>query len=137
MNLQFHFEYSFLVPFHEVDRAGIMFFAHIFTHAHETYEQFMLHLGLNLHRDWSQQKYLLPIVHAEADYKMPLHHGMLVKVHLNISKIGTTSFTTAYWFLDHAHQLCVNAELVHCCIDAKTHTAKTLPDELRMQFREL
>lgn len=134
-NSQFSFQTNFYIPFHEVDHAGIMFFAHLFTHAHDTYEQFMAHLELNLNRDWTHEHYLLPIIHAEANYHAPLHHGMTINVQLNIANIGNTSFITEYKFLEHTEQLHAMVQLVHCCIDLHTRTAKILPNELRIKLQ--
>lgn len=42
------YEYRFRVRLHVVDHAGVMFFPHLFVHAHDAYENFMADLGFDL-----------------------------------------------------------------------------------------
>lgn len=125
------FDYSFQIHFHEVDRAGVLFFAHLFTHAHDAYELFMANLGMGLDRTWSDQEYVLPIVSATADYHAPFHHGMTVTVRITIPHLGQSSFTTSYNFLEPEGRQHAQVRLVHCCVDITTGKARVLPDTLR------
>jgi 1,4-dihydroxy-2-naphthoyl-CoA hydrolase len=128
------FEHSFQVPFHEVDRAGVIFFAHLFTHAHDAYERFMAHVGLNLDQPCPNASCALPIVHAEADYQAPFHHGMTVRVTLTVARLGRTSFTTSYDFLAPDDRLHARLSLVHCCVDRATGTKCAMPDALHARL---
>jgi YbgC/YbaW family acyl-CoA thioester hydrolase len=128
------FEHIFQVPFHEVDRAGVIFFAHLFTHAHDAYERFMAHLGLNLDRPCPDAACALPIVHAEADYHAPLRHGVAMRVTLTLARLGHTSFTTSYDFAGPDHHLHARLHLVHCCVDSDTGMKRALPDALRARL---
>ena len=39
------FFYRFTVRLHDIDAAGVMFFGHLFRHAHDAYESVMANLG--------------------------------------------------------------------------------------------
>jgi YbgC/YbaW family acyl-CoA thioester hydrolase len=134
MNSPRFFEYVFRVPFHQVDGAGVVFFAHLFTHAHDAYERFMASLDLSLDRLLRESHYDLPIVHAAADYRLPLRHGMEIRVHLWVARLGDTSFTTAYDFIGPGGEHYAHLELVHCCTQRDTGQKRTLPPELSTQL---
>jgi YbgC/YbaW family acyl-CoA thioester hydrolase len=131
MNSPRFFEYVLRLPFHQVDGAGVVFFAHLFTHAHDAYERFMESLDLSLDRLLLESCYDLPIVHAAADYRLPLRHGMEIRVHMWVDRLGDTSFTTAYDFIGAEDRFHAHIELVHCCTQRDTGQKRTLPPELR------
>ncbi|MBU0655000.1 MAG: acyl-CoA thioesterase [Gammaproteobacteria bacterium] len=106
------FIYCFRVPFHQVDRAGILFFAHVFTHAHDAYEMFMQEKGLEL-GGIVEVGERIPLVHAEADYHHPLQHGDEVRVELAVKATGRSSMTLEYRFFNTAETHCVTVNTVH------------------------
>jgi YbgC/YbaW family acyl-CoA thioester hydrolase len=125
------YKYGFQLGLASVDRAGVVFFAELFRHAHDAYETFMAHLDVPLSRILEHQPFLLPIVHAEADYKRPLRHGDRVEVVLRVQRIGNTSFTLSYEFKTADGALCNRVQTVHACIHAEQQSAMPIPDELR------
>lgn len=60
------------IPFQHVDAAGVLFFARLFEHAHQVYEGFMEVIGWPLPQLLGEGALMLPIVHAEADYRSPM-----------------------------------------------------------------
>lgn len=121
--------YAFEVRLHDVDHAGVMFFARLFVHAHDAYEAFMARLGLDLCAMICSGE-RLPIVHADADYFQPLRHGEQIKVNLEIEALGKTSFTVAYTF-HAATNLLAKVRTVHVYLDPHTNTATSLPSTLQ------
>ena len=121
--------YAFEVRLHDVDHAGVMFFARLFVHAHDAYEAFMAHLGLDLCA-MIRTGERLPIVHASADYFQPLRHGEQITVTLEIETLGASSFTVAYAF-NAAASLLAKVRTVHVYLDPRLNTAAPLPPALR------
>jgi len=119
------------IPFQDIDAAGIVFFAHLFRYAHEAYEQFMSEGDHSLASILKTGEYLLPLVHAEADYKQPLHHNEVITVELSVKKLGETSFTLQYHYLDSNGGLRAVAETVHVTLDAAQQKPMQIPDSLR------
>lgn len=126
---------SFKVKFHEIDVAGVMFFANIFPHIHDVYEDFMHELGWSL-KDLSGCGYLLPIVHAEVDYKLPFEYQMTVDLILSVTKIKSVNFTTTYKCIGPHSQIHAQAQLIHCCISAESGKSCSLPIGLRSSLSE-
>lgn len=127
-----NFSYAFEVRLHDVDHAGVMFFARLFVHAHDAYEAFMAHLGLDL-CVLIQTGERLPVVHASADYLQPLRHGEEITINLEVEALGATSFTLAYSFHAAQRQL-ARARTVHVHLDPQGSAATPLPRALRDQL---
>jgi 1,4-dihydroxy-2-naphthoyl-CoA hydrolase len=126
------FEYVFRVRLHDIDAAGIMFFAHLFRHAHDAYEAFMATIGFPLDRVIRDAKWRLPLVHAEADYRCPLRHGDEATVRLRPAKVGERSFVLDYRFIDRAGEVCASARTVHVQSGPDGSVSAPLTDDLRM-----
>jgi len=79
----------------------------------------------------------LPLVHAQADYRRPMRHGVEVRVAVRIAAIGTTSFTLDYGFTDRAGDLLATARSVHAAIDPNGSGSVQLPPDLAaaLQYR--
>lgn len=121
--------YAFEVRLHDVDHAGVMFFAHLFIHAHDAYEAFMAQLGMDLCAMIHAGE-RLPIVHASADYFQPLRHGEHITVSLEVETLGETSFTVTYSF-HAASRLLAKVRTVHVHLDPHANAAAPLPPALR------
>ena len=124
-----NYSYTFEVRLHDVDHAGVMFFARLFVHAHDAYEAFMAHLGLDLCAMISSGV-RLPVVHASADYFQPLRHGEQITVNLEIEALGDTSFTVTY-ALHATSGLLARVRTVHVYLDPQRNAAAPLPKSLR------
>jgi 1,4-dihydroxy-2-naphthoyl-CoA hydrolase len=123
-------EYRFRVRLHDIDAAGVMFYGHLFRHAHDAYESFMDALGFPLD-GLTRDGYRLPLVHAEADYLLPLCHGEDIGVRLDVSALGESSFTLAYGFRDGAGILRARVGTVHVHLVRDRQKAVPLPEGLR------
>lgn len=129
------FEQVYCVPFQEVDAAGVVFFAHPFTRAHEVYEAFMEQIGVPLSTLRERLGIGLPIVHAHSDYMVPMRHGERVRVVLSLARLGDASFTTACEFQDASGRPLARVGLAHCCIAVDTGRPCPLPEALRERLR--
>ncbi len=126
------YQHKITIPFHDIDAAGIVFFAHLFRYAHEAYEHFMSAIGHSLADVINEGNYLLPLVHAEADYKKPLHHNETVTIELVVKKLGDTSYILHYHFLAANDELRAEVETIHVTLDAKNQQPVSIPDSLRL-----
>ncbi len=124
------FDYHFTVHLHDIDAAGVMFYGHLFRHAHDAYEGFIGALGLPLD-GLIRAGCRLPLVHAEADYLKPMRHGAEIEVDVGVAALGGASFTLAYGFRDGAGTLCARARTVHVHLAKDGEGALALPEGLR------
>lgn len=121
--------HRFRVALHDVDAAGILFFAHLFRHAHDAYELAMAELGSPLDGLIREGALGLPLVHAEADFRRPLRHGALVEVRTSLGELSERRFVVHYRFESDA-ALAATATSVHVAIDPATGRSIPLPRTL-------
>ena len=116
----------FTVSLHDVDSAGVLFFSHLFRHAHDAYEGLMDSLGFPL-PTLIAEGVRLPLTHAEADYLHPLGHGEAISIEVEITDVGRTSFALGYRFIDKAGHVRAEAATVHVHVDPATEQSAPLP----------
>lgn len=125
------FRYAFTVRLQDTDAAGVLFFAHLFRHAHDAYEAFMDELGLPLDAVIRDRHWRLPIVHSEADYLAAIGHGERMTVAVEVAKLGRSAFTLAYAFHDDAGRVAARARTVHVAVAPGEAASQALPETLR------
>jgi 1,4-dihydroxy-2-naphthoyl-CoA hydrolase len=125
------FVYSVPIRFHEVDSAGIVFFARIFEYHHNAYEAWMRMIGYPLDPAAGERRYRLPLAHAEADYHSPIQLGEDLKIRLRVAVIGTSSFAMASWMGSSDGEDRATVKTVHVCIDRHTGRPCPLPEAFR------
>ena len=131
------YQHKLTVPFQDIDAAGVVFYAHLFRYAHEAYEHFMQRIGCSLHELLAEGSYLLPLVHAEADYRRPLRHADKLQIELRLKRLGRTSFTLGYRILGEDQLEHASLKTVHVVLDRTTQRPLTLPDSLREALHRL
>ncbi len=106
----------------DTDATGVIYFTEQMRLALEVLEElFSL-------KDMLEGSFLLPVVHAEADYFSPLRVGDEVDITPSVQKIGTSSFTLSYRFWDtHREKEAGCVTIVHVAISRDTKTAIPLP----------
>lgn len=119
------------VRLQDTDAAGILFFASQLVYAHETYEKMMEDIGLSFAHILKNESYLIPLVHAEADYMKALRVGQPLDVELTVENIGTTSFTLAYMLKSEGGDVVGRCKTVHVTAGKSDLNKVPLPDKLR------
>jgi len=123
------YTYSFTTRMHDIDAAGVVFFARFFYHIHNAYEDFLNHhhsgISTILNTD-----YILPIKHSEADFKVPVLLNETIVIHIFLAGINTNEFSLSYHLYDTANKLRAKAFTQHICLDRETKKRKVLPDSL-------
>lgn len=115
----------------DTDAAGVLFFANQFILAHELYEIFLDTIGESVHDILTNRSYLLPLVHAEADFYMSLSVGDEVTIVLDVQAIGDSSFTLDYTLYNSADVKAGFVRTVHAATDKSTNAKISLPEKLR------
>lgn len=122
------------VKFHQTDAAGLIFFNNIFIIAHEAYEQMLISEGFGIGIILREKDYLLPLVHVEADYKIPLYPGDEITVQALVSHLGDTAYTLSYRILKNK-AVAALVKTVHVCMDKKSGKKMRIPEDLRKGFK--
>ena len=103
------------VYFYDADPAGIIFYASLFKYVHAAYEDFLrnLHPERNFFFD---RDYILPIIHAEADYIKPINVGDELNIEVIVSALKNSSFEISYKFYKNGDEFTAIAKTVHVCV---------------------
>ena len=129
------FTYDLRIRLHDTDAAGVLFYGHLFRHAHDAYEAFMEQLGYPLHEligSGAAPAIPLPISSAQAQYRRPLRQGDAVRIELRVAEVRRRSFALDYRFLDDQGRHCATARTVHCLVHTDGGGDAALPDGLRL-----
>ena len=125
------YTYKTTVKMHDTDSAGILFFGNQFKIIHDAYEAFLESIGFSFTAILKKTNFFVPIVHAEADYKIPLFVGDRITVEVTIEKIGHTSFIVNYTLRSSKDRLLGTAKTVHVSVNSKSHRKIALPVKFR------
>jgi len=129
------FVHEMRARFQDIDGAGILFFGRNFDYFHDAYVAFLEALGMPLHRNLDHGEFLIPLVHAEADFSKPIKFGDQCNVQVRIARLGNSSYTVSYTMVSDQGQALTRGQTVHCCVDRETFQARPLPDRLTEAFR--
>jgi 1,4-dihydroxy-2-naphthoyl-CoA hydrolase len=125
------FIYRTQVRLKDTDATGVLYFAEQFRMALEAFEEFLKERGFSL-KQLLESAYLMPIVHAEADYFAPLTIGDNLEISFHVAKIGTSSVTLEYTFHDPDRKSDVGkVQIVHVVVDREKRTPVPIPDVLQ------
>jgi 1,4-dihydroxy-2-naphthoyl-CoA hydrolase len=128
------FDYPYLTKLHDIDAAGVMFFASYFRLAHDAYESFMAEIGFSL-PELIKQDLRLPLVHSSADFLQPVRHGDTLHIHVRIERIGDTSFTVDYLFVTDQGMQAARMQTRHVLINPEDRRPLALPEPLRLALQ--
>lgn len=121
------------VYFFDADPAGIIFYASLFKFAHSAYEEFLKSLKTDSNY-FFDENYVLPIIHAEGDYKKPIKVGDELTINVSVAQVRDSSFELNYNFIID-DQIMATAKTVHISVNKKTFAKTSLPDELREKLK--
>ncbi len=125
------FTYRTKIRLKDTDATGVLYFSEQFKLALEAFEEFLASQGFSL-RELLNSSYLMPIVHAEADYSAPLKVGDPLEISLQVAKLGTSSITLQYALFDPDRKIPVGrVEIVHVVVDREKGISVPIPDFLR------
>ena len=130
------FEYVKTVGFRDADAGGVVFFARYFMLAHEAYEAFLLDRGIDIAKLLLGGGYVLPVVHAESEYRRALALGEQVTIRVTVEEVRRRAFTVGYELVNAAGELSARLHTRHVAIDGETRRAMPLPEDLAKALRE-
>jgi 1,4-dihydroxy-2-naphthoyl-CoA hydrolase len=131
---------SFMTPFithnkvrmHDTDMAGILYFPRQFRFAHDALEDFIESEGIKFKQLFTEENFVFVVVHAEADYYMPIYVGDELEVHLFCERIGNSSFTLVYkMYRMPLREYVGSAKTIHVALNSTTRTKIAVPGKLR------
>lgn len=123
------------IPFHLADPAGIVFFAHSFTLAHQAFEQWV-QTSLNMSwQEWfNNPQWVAPIRHTEANYLAPLFAGQECDVNIEVKEIKNSSFTISYQ-ISQQNKICCELTITQVFCDKTTMKKISIPDSIKIALQ--
>jgi acyl-CoA thioesterase FadM len=125
------YQHEVAIPFYWGDSAGVMYFGHSFSIAHQVYERFVIE---NLHytwEDWFQNReWAIPVKHTEANFQNPLLPGKSCLVKMTIEEVKTSSFTSSYHFFQEGLECCT-VKIVHVFCSKKNQQKQPIPATIK------
>ncbi|MEI7812300.1 MAG: acyl-CoA thioesterase [Ignavibacteria bacterium] len=118
------------VNFYDADPAGVLFFGNIFRLAHSAFEEMLENSGIGKEYFFNE-KYAVPLIHTEADYRKPILPNTKVTAEVEVVAIKETSFEMKYTFRNEAGEFCTTVKAVHVFIDLPAWKKTGIPDRLR------
>lgn len=122
------------IKFHQADPAGIMYFAHIFTLAHDIFEQFIVHCGFNWNEWFLTGPTAMPIRQTECDYLRPFKAGECYDVEVSVTDFSSSTIKVQYEFFKNQNKHAV-VKMVHIGLDSHTFQKINLPEAIRQKFQ--
>ncbi|MBI2743149.1 MAG: acyl-CoA thioesterase [Chlamydiales bacterium] len=123
------FNYKTRIHLRDTDATGVLYFAEQFRLCLEAFENYLGESQLPLQKLIDESAFLLPIVHAESDYALPLYAGDEISIALSVGKIGTTSFTLQYKLFKQGKEA-GHASIVHVTVSQETQKPVPIPEKL-------
>jgi 1,4-dihydroxy-2-naphthoyl-CoA hydrolase len=130
------FSYKTSVHLRDTDATGVLYFAEQFKMALEAFEAYLKMAGLPLGQIIQTSQFLMPIVHATADYMAPLRVGDNLEIFPKLERLGTSSFTVSYRFQKGKDEV-GKVSLVHVTVSKETLKSIPLPQELHSLLQNL
>jgi 4-hydroxybenzoyl-CoA thioesterase len=126
------FAYERVVRFHEVDPAGLLFFPHFLTYAHEAMERLFDPIEGGYAGLVTGRRIGLPAVALETSFLSPLRYGDTARVETTIARLGTRSLTLRYRFV-RVSDAVLAAEVKHTVVttDLSAMQSCPMPDDVR------
>ena len=122
------------VRFQDVDAGGVLFFGRIFDYCHQAYEELVASSGVDPAYYFAGAEYLVPIAHAESDYRSPIRLGEQIAITIDVSRVGRASFGLRFRVDGPNGDLRVEVGTVHAFVNRKTMRPIPIPDPLRQFF---
>jgi 4-hydroxybenzoyl-CoA thioesterase len=127
-----------IVRFHDIDRAGIVYYPRFFDYIHRCFEDFCeAEVGVPHHKIIDDMKVGFPVVHIEADFHHPLQHGDRITVEMSCDRLGRGSMTMRYkLFRPAVTSPAAEAAITTACVDIAHFRPMPIPDLLRAAFQK-
>ena len=123
------FTYQRTIRLSETDATGVLYFSELLKLAEEALEAFLHTKNFTVNDLIENTPFLMPIVHAEADYVAPLKVGDVVDIELSLSEVGESSFTLQSRLLKEGVEA-GRTKIIHVVISKKTGQGVPIPESV-------
>lgn len=112
------------------DAAGVLFYPRLLEIEQDLFERWLEAGGFSLREMLDRRLTPTPVVHCEADYRLPIRPGDRIGAQLAGVGIGRTGYTLA-WNFSRAGELAASVRVKRVAIDPTIGGSTDLPEALR------
>ena len=123
------FETQLIVAFNDIDAAGIVYFGTVFDYCHRAYERVLEAIDIPLPHILNNERWAMPLVHAEADYVAPMRHGEQITVQVKLQRLGRSSMHFHYELSGEDGDVRARVVLVHAAVETPSFKPQSLNSE--------
>ncbi len=120
------FRYTRTIFLRDTDATGVLYFSEQLKICQEVFEAY-LSKKFTLNQMLREHDFLLPIVHAEADYSLPILVGDVLEIQLSLGDIGSSSFSLGFKVLKGTQEV-GSAKIVHVALSKETGKSIPIPE---------
>lgn len=113
------------------DAAGVLFYPRIFDLEHELFERWLELGGFSVRQMLERRLAPTPIVHCEADYRLPVRTGDVLTARLAGAGVGRSGYTLV-WTFSRGADLAMRVLVKRVAIDPAAGESIDLPEALRL-----
>jgi len=124
------FSYKTKIQLHHTDAAGVLFYSKLFELMFEAFDDLLDKIGASVAYIIRDSDFLLPFVHAEADFLSPVFVDDKIQIDISVDHIGESSITLCY-DIKRGDEKVAAAKTVHVAMDKATLRKSTLPAVIR------
>ena len=118
------------INFYDCDPAGILFYGRIYQLSHEAYETMIESFNLR-ESYWTNENFIVPIIHSEAKYRKPLRAGETVEIEITVTILKESSFELTYLFKNRKGEITNNVRTVHVFVNKADWKKMKITDEIK------
>lgn len=128
------YEYNWKIRFDDIDRAGVLFYPELFRASHRAVEDYMEDIGFQF-GEIVEEGWGMPVVHAEAEYHIPLRYGDLVRIEVTADPGETSIHFDVIGYTDN-DEVAFEVGETHVTVDMETFETIEVPPELQEALAE-
>ena len=120
---------EYRVPYADTDQMGVVYYGNYLTLFERARNELMRSFGCT-YRECEAEGWMLPVVHAEVDYRSPARYDDMLEIAAWLSEAHGVRCKVRNAVL-RGGELLASGWTVHACVDAKTRRPARLPEWLK------
>jgi YbgC/YbaW family acyl-CoA thioester hydrolase len=125
------YRHDFPIRIHDVDAAGIVFFARYYVLMHDVYESFLAHVGFSISDVIRAGEVIIPVVESHCRYRRPMRHGETITGELFLAELSATSYLVRCHLLGADDELKAVLSVRHVAVSQAAMKPVPLPAPIR------
>lgn len=124
------------VRYAETDQMGIVYHSNYLNYLELGRVEWLRSLGYS-YAELEKKGVLLPVVHAELNYRFPACYDELIRVETEVSSIGKSSIEFSSQLFNESDVLVLEGKIKLVCLNADTFKPISIPANLRNLMGEV